>query len=191
MTDKIIEYIERNLRKGYAREQIHQGLLRAGMEYHQIMDAFKRAERRRYVRYLSAAGAVLLGIALLALLWIWLTGPGDAQDPTSDEREIDVQDTRQGCGPACRDREILEEILISGEAERCGDLTTDQLRELCERQLAGGTAETDSADDRERECDQRCLDREFLEEALITADSSLCQGIVDESMKKLCVSSTG
>ena len=163
---ELVEYIERELRRGVHIDKIKRALFDAGHQIYHVEEAIFHIRKKKKRSNAILIGAIVIGLLLLIMILYILID--DAGTVTQGDFPTPLSDSQ-----------LFSKAVRESDVSLCEDIEDLQLREKC---IIGANAEKTVYTDQERS------DRLMFAEAAKKSDPTLCQSIVDGNLREQCVS---
>ncbi|MBS3109854.1 hypothetical protein J4227_04980 [Candidatus Woesearchaeota archaeon] len=201
---EIVEYIEKELEKGFHIEEIKRALLSVGHEAQHVEEAVLHVHSKRQARQRKRTALIILIPVLIILILLLVVNlmrqqekndfldqiGGGTQTPADNIPDAgeEPRETIPGQGTvtappeaigAPTDAENLDLALTHGDISYCNKIVDPIVKEICTTTLNPPQREVPAY----AESDSLLLDSAFT-----TGDISKCDGIVDNSTREICTS---
>lgn len=175
MNQKLIEFIKKHLKKGIEIQKIKHFLINSGYELKIVEEHIEYAiNSSRHKKYLSTI-TIILAVLSISAIGFYLFSPNKKTDLKFNGKTNAKIEYHQDIG-------LFNEALIANDTSICNSISDKQLKHECEIQFLFNTYNETN----KKFCDALCINKNFLDKALIKRDISSCSNITDVSIKKEC-----
>ena len=196
----IVDYIEKELAKGFHIEDIKRALLSVGHDVQVVEEAVlhvhnKRDKAKRVGQIMMIVIPVIIIILIVAaVLYLKDTSPPvynpiDTIDTTTANQQNAAQDNTDAGQTAVveeqqpdlgSDQQLLEQALSSLDETKCSGIQDETMRNSCTLALTHDNAS-------EQQSAMSAEDQQAFDAALSAGDQAKCEAIVDAAAKESCV----